>query len=105
MSRRPIYRWDGAYFGFFANTRVFDATGNYLGWVDDRDRVWHADGTYCGEVVDDNYILRPTNRADPPPRLPRVPPVPPLPRLPSVPRLPRLPRLGWQDALEGCERS
>lgn len=60
-----LYSWDGRYFGFVSNGRVFDANSRYVGWVEDDGRAWRADGSFLGEMVDDSYILRNINIAEP----------------------------------------
>ena len=100
MSKTPIYRWSGEYFGFIYNGKFFDADSNYLCWIDDENRVWRADGTFLGEIVDDNYILRQTTKVEPVPRVPKLPPVPPVPPVPRVGRVGRVPKVGWKDALD-----
>jgi hypothetical protein len=97
---RPIFRWSGEYFGFILNDRFFDHAGKYLGWMSDEGAIWSADGTFVGELVDNNYVLRRIAMINPLPRIPQLPPLPPLPILPSLPRLPRLQRLGYRDALD-----
>ena len=100
MSKTPIYRWSGEFFGFIYNGKFFDADSNFLGWTDDENRVWRADGTFLGEIVDDNYILRRTTMIEPVPRVPKVPPVPPVPPVPRVDRVGHVPKVGWEDALD-----
>lgn len=58
--KEPIYRWNGEYFGFLYNGRLFDKYSTYLGWIDENE-VWKKDGTYIGEIIDGNYILRRTS--------------------------------------------
>jgi hypothetical protein len=100
----PIYRWNGQYFGFISNGSFFDARGTYLGWVDPDNRVWRADGTFLGEKVDDNYMLKCTSMAEPVSTVARVSPVAPVPPVPSVDRIAQVPRAGWKDALEEYKR-
>jgi hypothetical protein len=57
-----IYRWNGEYFGFLYNGRLFDKYSTYLGWVDENE-VWKKDGTYFGEIIEGSYILRRTSMA------------------------------------------
>lgn len=61
----PIYRWNGEYFGFLRNGRLFNASSEYLGWVTEDGRVWKTDGKFLGEIEDENYILRRTSMATP----------------------------------------
>ncbi len=97
-----IFRWDGRYFGFIHGGNLFDAAGSYLGWSDG-EWVWRADGTFLGEVVDDDHILRNETQVEPVPQVPRVPPVPPVPPIPEIDRVGRVPLAGWKDALEDFE--
>src|ERR1700738_664244 len=41
-----IFRWNGQYFGFITNGRIFDAKSNYLGWIESDESVWRSDGHY-----------------------------------------------------------
>ena len=95
-----IYRWDGSYFGFVRNQNLLGADSTYLGWIDDDGRVWKADGSFLGEVVDDEYILRRLAMVAPVNRVPKVPPIPPIAPIPPINRIGRIARAGWVDALE-----
>jgi len=99
QSMTRIFRWNGDYFGFIHNGTLFDSGSRYLGCIDDG-RVWKADGTYFGQLIEDNYILMNTMMLQPMPRMPRMPPMPPMPPMPSMNRMGRMPRLGWFDALD-----
>lgn len=96
----PIFRFSGEYFGFLYNNSFFDATSNYLGWLDDAGFVWHAGGIFLGKLVDNNYILKPKASIDPAPR--SIPPVPasPLPPFPESTRVQRLLPFDCRDALD-----
>jgi len=96
----PIYKWNGEYSGFIHSDRLFDAHSKYLGWVDDDGRVWRSDGTFLGEIVEENYILRRTTMVEPVPKVPKVPPVPPVAPVPKINRVGRVKKVGWKDALE-----
>jgi hypothetical protein len=96
----PIYRWSGQYFGFISNDRLFDASSHYLGWITEDGRVWRANGSFLGEIEDENYILRRTSMSTPSNRSARS-----RPSTPSVPstksnRSGRSARSGRVDALE-----
>ena len=54
----PIFRWNGEYFGYLRNDRLFNAKSKYLGWATIDGHVWKADGTYLGDIENMNYILR-----------------------------------------------
>ncbi|MEY0131171.1 4-fold beta flower protein [Providencia rettgeri] len=55
----PVYRCNGKYFGFIINSGYFfDAESQYIGWVDDNALVWRKDGSFLGEIIDENYIMR-----------------------------------------------
>jgi len=54
-----IYRWNGKYFGYVWQNRLFDKDGNYIAWIDG-DEVWKKDGTYLGDLMDGAYVLRAT---------------------------------------------
>ena len=56
---QTIYRWNGKYFGFIWQNKLWDKNDNYVGWVDGKE-VWSKDGSYLGDLVDDMYVLRPT---------------------------------------------
>ncbi|WP_154202575.1 4-fold beta flower protein [Vibrio harveyi] len=76
----PIYRWNGQYFGFIKNDRLFSASSQYLGWVTEDGRVWRRNGTFLGEVENENYILRRTSMATPATRAVRA-----TPAIPATP--------------------
>jgi hypothetical protein len=59
---KSIYRWNGDYFGFIYNDRLFNKHSIYLGWVDGTE-VWRTNGTFLGEIIDNDYILRRTYMA------------------------------------------
>ena len=56
---QPIFRWNGKYFGFIWQNRLFDEESNYVAWIDGIE-VWKKDGTYLGDHFENTYILRPT---------------------------------------------
>jgi hypothetical protein len=99
-NRIPIYRWSGEYFGFICDNNLFDATSNYLGWVENDGSVWCSNGAFLGQLVDDNYILKHTDSIDPNPKVPQVPLTSPIPPFPMPNRLGRILPFGWQDAFE-----
>ncbi len=98
--KTPIFRWSGEYFGFIYRGNLFDAEGNYLGWIEDDGSVWNRDGTYLGELIEGNYILRNTMRMEPLPKIPKIPPIAPIPPVPKSDRIAKMAKLGWDDALD-----
>lgn len=100
----PIFLWNGAYAGFLEGGWFFDLNGRYIGWLEQESMVWRSTGSFLGELVDDNYILRTLAASPPVPKPPRVPPVPPTPPTPPGVRIPRAPRPGWVDPLEALFR-
>jgi hypothetical protein len=101
MGERAIFKWSGEYFGFLFCGYLFDARGRYFGWVA-RDRsVWKKDGSYLGELVDGDYILRNSMKTEPRPKTPKFPPSERLQPIQRIDRIPLPPRSGWVDALEG----
>jgi len=94
-----IYRWSGEYFGFIAGDILWSMAPRYLGWIEAND-VWRADGWYLGELVEGNYILRNTVRAQRASSAPRATPASPAPRTHPANRAGRTARAGWEDALE-----
>jgi len=97
---KPIFRWNGQYWGFESNGHLFNSRGEYRGWIENDGNAWRHDGSYLGELVDDNYILRLTLKIEPVPRVPRVPPISPVRPVPSVNRVGRVPRVSYEDPLE-----
>ena len=95
-----LFKWSGQPVGFISNGSLFDSAGSYVGWVESDGRAWAKNGSYLGDLVDGNYILKSPMRIDPIPRIPRVPPISPIPPIPPLPRMPRMPKLGWFDALD-----
>lgn len=63
--KTPIYKWSGNFWGFVYNGRLFDKNANYNGWIDDQGRAWNKYGSYLGEIVQENYILRNASRVEP----------------------------------------
>ena len=96
----PVFKWSGEYFGFIHNENLFHADGAYLGWIEDG-QVWASDGSYLGEIVEENYILRRTNRLPPLAKIPKSQPIHRIRPIQEVNRGGRIPKSGWVDALEG----
>jgi hypothetical protein len=94
-----IFQWSGQYFGFIKNGRLFDAEAEYIGWIDEKGRAWNSDGTYLGEVVEENYVLRNTSKVPLMSRIPRIAPISPIPPISTVNRVGRAAKAGWIDAL------
>jgi hypothetical protein len=94
-----FFRWNGSYAGFNSGDYLFDPHGGYIGWIESDGSVCRSDGSYLGQIVDGDYIMRKTVMVRPVPKVPRVPPVPPVPLVPPVPRVPRVPSVGWEEAL------
>ncbi len=97
----PIFRWNGEYFGFISNGYVFREDSEYLGWLEDDGSAWGTDGTYLGELVNDNYILRNTSRMQPMSRMARMRPMTPMSPMRRMNRMGKMSRMGWADALDG----
>jgi len=98
--KRPIFRWSGEYFGFLYNGRFFDADANYLGWIEDDGSIWNEDGSYLGELNEENYILRNSMKIEPISKIPKIPPIPPIPPIPKIDKIGKIGRIGWDDALD-----
>ena len=98
-----IYRWNGEYFGFIRNDKLFNASSEYLRCITEDGRVWREDGSFLGEIEDENYILRRTSMVTPVTRVPKV--TPPTPATPArrVNRAGRVSRVGSVDALDEFE--
>ncbi len=99
----PVFKWTGAYAGFFQGDSLYDRFGRYLGWREADGRVWKHDGSLLGRVMAEHYLAR-DQRALPERRTPQVPPVPASPPLPSPPRPHPIPWLGCRDPLEDLLR-
>lgn len=95
----PLFCWSGLFAGSLVEGFLFDARGVYLGWEDASGRLWRRDGTYLGERIEQDYVMRRDGFAAPVPLPRRVPPV--IPDLPAPPanRAAKPPRPGWSDAL------
>lgn len=95
----PLYRWNGDFYGFVYREGFFSTEGAYLGWVDEDDLVWHADGTFWGEVFRETHVVRYRDEDDPDPQEPREPIAPPdeLPKGATKP--PRTEHADMVDAL------
>ena len=97
----PVYRWSGYYFGFIADGHLFDAAGRYLGWVEADGTVWRVNGSYLGELVAGEFILRRSSVALPPNRPARPFPAPPAAPPAQPYRTARALPAGYLDALDG----
>jgi hypothetical protein len=95
-----IFRWSGEYFGFISGDHLFSSDGNYLGWVEEDNTVWCADGQFLGEIVDDEYILRQSNIIEPIAKIPHIVPISPIAPIAPMNRLARMAMIGWKDALD-----
>ena len=97
---KPIFRWNGKYFGFIWKNRLFDEKSNYVAWIDGVE-VWKKDGSYLGDLFEDTYILRATKIEKRPPCTPTNIPSdsPTTPKLCSS-REPREARKNYVDALD-----
>lgn len=98
--KKPIFQWNGEYWGFIYNNKLFNDSSDYFGWIDGNNQVWKHDGSYLGELVEDNYILRRSNKVEP---IPKIPPIPPIPPIPKINKIPKIPKIGWIDPLEDLE--
>ena len=96
----PLYRWNGTYFGFIKNNRIFNASSEYLGWISKDGRAWRTDGSFLGEIEKDNYILRRTAMATPGARPRKARPVKPAGPVRRANRPRKAKRAGKIDALE-----
>jgi hypothetical protein len=100
MADNALYTWDGRWWGFTSNGRIFSKSCEYKGWIDDDGRAWRSNGTFLGELVDETYVLRRTAMmATPARRAARARPAQRAPRAPRANRAPRAPRSGRVDAL------
>jgi len=62
--------------------------------------AWRADGSFLGEIVDNNYIMRRENMVEPLPKIPKIPPIHPIPPISRIDKIGRIPRIGWKDVLD-----
>lgn len=92
--KTPIYKWSGNYWGFVYNGRLFDKNANYSGWINDQGRAWSKDGSYLGEIVQENYILRNASRVELVNRAAKVAPVSPIPPIPKINRIGKIGKVG-----------
>ncbi|MDG4553651.1 MAG: hypothetical protein P9E24_05320 [Candidatus Competibacter sp.] len=94
-----MFKWTGAYAGFFNNDRLFDKSGRYLGWRDSSGAVWKYDGEWLGRVMEENYLARDLRALS----QKRPPPVPPVPARPPTPPTPRVARPPWPNCCDPLE--
>ncbi|WP_442909030.1 4-fold beta flower protein [Halopseudomonas sp.] len=100
---KPIYRWNGQYFGFITNGRLFNASSQYVAWITEDGRVWRKNGTFLGEIESENYVLRRVSMASPAARATRAAPATPATPSRRANRAARASRAGRVDALEEFE--
>lgn len=99
MADGPLYTWDGRWWGFILNGRIFTTESEYRGWIDDDGRAWRKDGSFLGELTEEAYILRRTAMATPANRAARATPATPARRAARANRAARAGRAGKVDAL------
>ena len=95
-----IFHWNGKYFGFIKNEKLFSKTSKYLGWIDNNGNAWNKDGHYLGEQVNDNYILRKTSKMKPMSKMSKMTPMSPMSPMHPMDKMGKAKRLGWVDALD-----
>ena len=97
---KPLYRWDGRHVGFRSGDHLYTRDAECFGWVDDDGTVWRSDGSYLGELMHDNYVLR-SKRLREGSRRTRQKMDPPRPVAPgeATDRPARMPLAGMDDAL------
>jgi hypothetical protein len=99
----PLFRWDGAYWGFVVNDRVYDRHGRQFAWLEavagHVTDAFDLSGRFVGERRDRYHILRNVLRPEPVHRAERAPiPAPSIPAA-APDHDPRDPLDGWADAL------
>jgi hypothetical protein len=99
----PVFRPNGAYWGFVEDDRLYDCHGRQMGWLDPvpghTPDVFDLDGRFLGELVERRYVLRYALRAEPVHRAPRAPRLHPAPPAEWPDREPHDPPQEWADAL------
>jgi hypothetical protein len=70
-----------------------------LGWVDGKE-VWRRDGTYLGEIVSNNYILRRTSMATKARKAAKATPAMPASPARKANRAGKAQKEGYIDALD-----
>lgn len=100
MSIRYIFNTSGEYVAFLLNKQVFSPYGEWLGYLPQANIVYNTDGTYMGEISNDDRIIRNKHL-----RFPKLPkPLQPIkPMCPMNPmrrlKMPRLPQ-PYEDVFE-----
>ncbi len=97
--KTTIYRWNGEYFGFLYNGKLFDRHSTYMGWIEGND-VYRKNGKYLGEIVSENYILRRSTMATKATRATKATPATPATPATKANRAARAVRAGYIDALD-----
>jgi hypothetical protein len=100
MSNIPVFRSNGNYFGFISNENLFNANGKYLGWVENNGQIRGVDGSFMGEIFNDNYIFKRQNMIEPIRQVSKVRPISPVPPVSSINRIGLIMPIGWKDALD-----
>jgi hypothetical protein len=95
---QPLFRWDGKYWGFVADSALYDRYGRQVGWLDGAD-AYHLNGRFMGELREGRHVLRELMRGEPIHRAPREPVPHSAPPTPAPDRQARELLEGWRDAL------
>lgn len=100
MTARYIFNTDGQYVAFVQGDNLFSPDVEWLGFVRNGVDVYEKNGTFMGQLLNDDRIAK--NMAIG--KIPVIPPIPPLtPFRPFAPfprlRMPSLP-WGWKDVFE-----
>lgn len=97
--KTPLYKWNGKYYGFIYNDKIFDKDAKYKGWIDENSQAWNKDGEHIGELTNENYVLKKDMQMPKVPKIPKIPPIPPIPPIPKIDRVGKIDKIDWSDAL------
>ncbi len=92
-----LFKLDGSFVAFTTGGHLYDASARWIAWAPDDDGVYYdATGSYLGEVVEDQRLLRRLHRP-----LVARPAKPTLPARPTRPAIP--PRRARLTRIAGCD--
>jgi hypothetical protein len=100
MTVRYIFNTNGQYVAFIQGDNLFSPDAEWIGFLRNGTHVFSKDGTFMGQLLNDDRIARNSSVS----LLSIIPPLPPFPPFRPIAPFPRLRKSslpgGWKDAFE-----